>query len=235
MSNSLTSGLKKVFFALIVGLSALTSFGFFVETFSLGSGILPDNALTVLINGLVGVLVLDVAAMIWLRIYLNGSDNNDLRGIAIIGASISVAGSAASSFAYLVMMSTASDTFGPELRQYTTWAIAGLIVLHFLLVFLSGYRATSARVDEKTAELMSEATNETLKLTEQYFRDSIPQLAQANANKLTEQLASRFSTLTYYGESRGGAKLAEGATTGEHSANGSGPAHANPTTRPHGR
>jgi hypothetical protein len=43
MNDSLTSGLKKVFFALIVGLSALTSFGFFVETFSLGSGILPDN------------------------------------------------------------------------------------------------------------------------------------------------------------------------------------------------
>ena len=223
MNNSLTSGLKKVFFTLIVGLSALTSFGFFVETFSLGRGLLPNNVLSVLLNGLVGVLVLDGGAIVWLRIYLHASDNNDLRGLAIVGTAISMAGAAVTSFAYLVMMSTAADTFGPELRQYATWGIAGLIVLHFVLVFLSGYRATSARVDEKTAELMSEATEETIKLTEQYFRESIPTLAKGNAEKLTRQLASRFSTLTYYGDTKSPAKLPEGATTGEHSTNGSGP------------
>lgn len=223
MNDSLTSGLKKVFFALIVGLSALTSFGFFVETFSLGRGLIPDNMLSVLINGAVGVLVLDVGAIVWLRIYLKGSDNNDLRALAVVGAAISMAGAAVTSFAYLVMMSTAADTFGPELRQYATWGIAGLIVLHFVLVFLSGYRATHARVDEKTAELLSEATEETLKLTEEYFRESIPTLAKANAQKLTDKLASRFASQSYYIESKNRAKLAEAATTGEHSANGTGP------------
>lgn len=223
MTDSLTSGLKKLFFGLIVALSCLTSFGFFVETFSLGRGILPDNALSVLINGAIGVLVLDVAALVWLRIYLKGSDNNDLRAIAIVGAAVSMAGAATSSFAYLVMMSTAADTFGPELRQYATWGIAALIVLHFLLVFLSSYRATHARVDEKTAELVSEATDETLKLTEEYFRASIPTLAKANAEKLTDRLASQFSTQSYYMESKAKAKHGDGATTGEHSTNGKGP------------
>jgi hypothetical protein len=148
------------------------------------------------------VLVLDAAAIAWLRIYLNGSDNNALRAIAIVGASVAMVGSALTSLLYLVMVSTAAETLGPELRQYTTWALAGLIVLHFVLVFLSGYKATSAQIDEKTADLMSQATEETLKLTEEYFRGAIPGLAQANARKLTERLAGQFATLSYYEEAR---------------------------------
>lgn len=200
MSNSLTAGIRRTFFGVIVILSAATSFMYFVETFSLGRGLLPSNTVTVLVNGLVGVLVLDAAAIAWLRIYLNGSDNNALRAIAIVGAAVAMVGSALTSLLYLVMVSTAADTLGPELRQYTTWGLAGLIVLHFVLVFLSGYKATSAQIDERTSDLMSQATEEMLKLTESYFRESIPSLAHDNARKLTERLASQFSTLSNYAE-----------------------------------
>lgn len=202
MSNSLTAGIRRTFFAVIVALSAATSFMYFVETFSLGRGLLPSNALAVLVNGSVGVLVLDVAAIAWLRIYLNGSDNNALRAIAVVGAAVAMAGSALTSLLYLVMASTAADTLGPELRQYTTWALAGLIVLHFVLVFLSGYKATSAQIDERTSDLMSQATEETLRLTEEYFRAEIPSLAQANARKLTDRLAGQFATMSHYEASR---------------------------------
>lgn len=223
MGDSLTGGLKKVFFALIIGLSALTSFGFFVETFSLGRGFLPDNVVSIAINGLVGVLVLDGGALIWLRIYLKGADNNDLRAIASVGAGVSLIGAAITSFTYLIMVSVSSDVFGPEIRQYSTLGIAAIIIFHFILVFLFGYRATHARVDEKVSSLISEATNETLKLTEEYFRESIPALAKSNAQKLTDQLASQFASQTYYQEAKAKAKLPEGATTGEPSSNGHGP------------
>jgi hypothetical protein len=106
-----------------------------------------------------------------------------------------VIGSALSSLAYLLMVSS-GYTVPERLAVYTQWAMAAVIVAHFLLVFLSSYRATSARIDEKTAAMLSEATDEMLLLTEQEFRRLIPGLARQNAEQLTQELATRFSGLS---------------------------------------
>ncbi len=79
---------------------------------------------------------------------------------------------------------------------YAQWAIAVIIVIHFILVFLSQYRATSAKIDEKTADMLAEATDEMLTLTEQSFRDNIPALANQQAGELTRLLAGRFANLS---------------------------------------
>jgi hypothetical protein len=187
---------KSAFFAIIIALSAATSFLFFVEVFQFGRGFIIDPFWSAILTGVIGVVVLDGAALAWLKIYLGAADNNNVRALAAIGAAIGVIGSAVSSFAYLVMVAAEGYQPGSDLRTYVQVTMAAIIVAHFLLVFLSGYMATSARIDEKTAEMMSAATDEMLKMTDQYFRAEIPRLAQNNAHQLTRQLAGRFASLT---------------------------------------
>lgn len=199
MSNSAATWIRRVFFGAIVLLSASTSFLYFVEVFSFGRGLVEDSLISVMVNGAIGVLVLDIAALAWLRIYLQAADNNELRFFALTGAGVGVVGSALSSLAYLLMVSSGYAV--PErLAVYTQWAMAAVIVIHFLLVFLSSYRATSAKIDEKTAAMLSEATDEMLLQTEQEFRRLIPGLARQNAEQLTQELAARFSGLSTYQE-----------------------------------
>lgn len=195
MQSTAAKYIKGVFFTVIVLLSAATSFLYFVEVFSFGRGLLEDTLIAVLLNGLIGVTVLDAAAIAWLKIYLGASDNNELRTFAAAGMIVAMIGSALSSLAYLLMVSS-GYVIPPKLATYTQWAMAGIIVFHFVLVFLSAYRATQARIDEKAAEMLSEAQEEMLKLTEQEFRLRIPDLAKTNADALTRLLAGRFASLS---------------------------------------
>lgn len=199
MSESFASGIKKTFFTLIVLLSMATSFLFFVEIFSLGRGLVSDLVISTLINGAVGVLITDLAALVWLQVYLRGSDNNALRSLAVTGAGVGMVASAVASFGYLLMVGAEHYTVAAEWRSYVTWIMAAIIVTHFVLVFLSGYKATSAQIDEKFADMLAEGTKEMLTLTEQGFRDQIPHLAQQNADELKRRLAGRFASLTAHG------------------------------------
>lgn len=196
MKQSFARGIGRAFAVAIAGVSAATSFLYFLNVFRFGEGFL-SGALMSLFNGLLGVLVLDGAAFAWLWIYLSDSDNNTTRAIAAFGTLVAVAGSIAASYAYLILFA-AEQTLVDSANLYTAtiWLMATIIVLHFGLVFLRQYKNTSARIDEKTAEMMAAATDEMLKLTDDYFRAHIPQLAQVNAEKLSRQLAARFATLS---------------------------------------
>lgn len=198
MSFSMAVFTKYLFFGIIIVLSAATSFLFFVEVFQFGRGFIIDPFWSAILTGIIGVLVLDGAALAWLKIYLSGSDNNDLRALAAVGAGIGVVGSAISSFAYIVMVAAEGYQPGSDLRTYVQVAMAGIIVVHFVLVFLSGYFSTSAKIDERAAEMMSDATEEMLDLTEADFRAQIPRLAQSNADRMVRELAGRFSTLAIF-------------------------------------
>jgi hypothetical protein len=195
VKNEFATGIKKIFFVVIAGLSMATSFLYFVEVFSFGRGLINETWVSVLVNGIVGVIVLDAAAIAWLKIYLGASDNNSVRALAAFGMIIGVIGSAVSSFIYL-LLSANNYTISPDMRLYTQIAMAAIIVIHFLLVFAGGYTSTSAKIDEKTSEMLAEATNEMLTLTEEYFRQAIPGLAQQNARKLTDKLRGQFSKLS---------------------------------------
>jgi len=200
--HSLASGVKRLFFAAIVLLSASTSFLYFVAVFSFGTGLVHDNVTSVLLNGAIGVLVTDAAAIAWLTIYLRASDNNDLRNLALIGAAVGVTGSIIASLAYLLLVAGDAYAITANMRAWTQWALALIIVIHFLLVFLSNYKATSAKIDERTAALLSDATEEMLVLTQQAFQERIPTLAQNNADILTRELAGRFASLTAHDSQR---------------------------------
>lgn len=202
MTSSLARYIKIAFFSIITLLSAATSFLFFVEVFRFGRGFIADPFWSAILTGAIGVIVLDGAAIAWLKIYLGASDNNDLRALAAIGAAIGMIGSALSSFAYLVMVAAEGYQPGDNIRAYVQIAMAAIIVVHFVLVFLSGYLSTSAKIDERMAEMMSEATDEMLTLTETYFREEIPHLARTNAKALTRGLAGNFTSLTAFDAKR---------------------------------
>lgn len=196
MKQSFATGIGRAFFVAIALVSAATSFLYFIHVFSFGEGFL-SGTLAMLLNGLLGVLVLDGAAFAWLWIYLQDSDNNTTRAIAAFGILVAVTGSIAASYAYLVLFAAQEPLVDAgNLYSATIWLMATIIVIHFVLVFLRQYKNTSARVEEKTAEMLAEATDEMLKLTDDYFKAYIPGLAQANAQKLTRQLAARFATLS---------------------------------------
>lgn len=216
MKSSFASGLKKVFFVAISLLSMATSFLFFIEIFHFGDSAASGDGWGVastLLTGFIGVLVLDAAAIVWLKVYLGASDNNSVRAIAMTGSGVGFVGSALSSFAYLILI--ASDIpVNPDWSSYVTYAMAVIIVVHFALVFLSQYKSTQAQIDEKTSAMLSEATDEMLKLTEERFRQSIPGLAAVNADQLTQMLAGQFTNLSVFaGQNKNGhAALPAGAT-----------------------
>ena len=195
MSVEFANGIKKIFFTVIAILSMATSFLYFVEVFSFGEGIVSSTWVSVMVNGVIGILVLDLAAMAWLKIYLQASDNNTLRTLATVGFVIGFVGSAVASFAYLLTVASGYQMTG-DARIYTQLAMAVVIVAHFALVFLSIFKATSAKIDEKTASLLSEGTEEMLKLTDDYFRELIPALAKQNARKLADELKTKFTSMS---------------------------------------
>jgi hypothetical protein len=198
MSLSGAMFVKWLFFGIIIALSATTSFLFFVEVFQFGRGFILDPFWSAILTGVIGVIVLDGAALAWMKIYLSGSDNNDLRFLATVGTGIGAVGSAISSFAYLIMVAADGYQPGSDIRTYVQVTMAAIIVAHFVLVFLSGYFSTSAKIDERAAEMMSEATEEMLTLTEADFRAQIPRLAQSNADRMVRTLAGRFESLTVF-------------------------------------
>lgn len=195
MTRELANGIKKIFFVVITLLSLSTSFLYFVEVFSFGRGLITDTIVAVIINGSIGVIVLDGAAIAWLKIYLGASDNNTVRTMAAVGMTIGVIGSAVSSFAYLLI--SANDyVVAPDVQLYTQVTMAIIIIAHFLLVFGSGFKSTQAKIDERSAAMISDATDEMLKLTESKFREAIPMLAEMNAAQLVNRLRGQFAQLS---------------------------------------
>lgn len=191
MKDSFASGIRKLFFVAIGLLSAATSFLYFVEVFSLGRGLVPETWMAVIINGTMGILVLDGAAFAWLRIYLGASDNNDLRALSVVGFGLGVLGSAITSFAYLFSV-TEGMSLPAETAVYTQITLAVVIVLHFLLVFASSYRATSAKIDEKVAGLVSRGTEQVMKATEARFYDELEGMVDENVVVVMDQIRARF-------------------------------------------
>ncbi len=198
MKYEMTKFIKAAFFGVIAILNAATSYLFFTELFVIGGGLVSSNV-SGLVNGLLGVLVLDVAAYSWLRIYLKSADNNSLRAIAAVGAIVSAIVSAAVSLLYLIMIAAIGFDFPPSWTTYSQIGIALVIVMHFGLVFASLYMTTDSKIAERVAAMKGDATDEMLNQAEAEFAVLAPQLgAQLSADLLADVqrdiLAARTGT-----------------------------------------
>ena len=91
-----------LFSAVIVVISAITSFSFFFTYFG---SIIPNTVLDSLsrslISGLIGTLLFDVACVIWLLTFLHHSETKQQRAVSIVMTGITFIGAAAASVAYL--------------------------------------------------------------------------------------------------------------------------------------
>jgi hypothetical protein len=105
------------FAVVIVAISASTSFGFFYTFFTnlIPAGVL-DPLIGALISGVVGVLLFDVASVIWLNTFLNHAETPEQRAITLIMTIVTFLGSAAASVAYLVLTATGDLALDPTTR-----------------------------------------------------------------------------------------------------------------------
>ena len=192
-NNEITRFIKMAFFAVIVVFSMTTTGTFFAENFTVLPS-LPDwvNSLAGVV---LGVVVLDLGALAWLRIYLSGCDNNAERALAMGGFFMDLAGSALTTFAHLAV-STDLIVMPTTFSAYVVIGIAVVTVLNFVLVAGHQYYSTSAKVDDKLSQLRSQATDEMLKLVEAQVMRDIPKLASAEAQKQVQIFSASFSQLT---------------------------------------
>ncbi len=203
MGRTLAQILKVVAFGIIAALSMATSFLYMTEVFQIGRGLLGAGSTVGLISGLVGVFLLDVMAFIWLRIFLSASDNNELRVYAVIGMVVALTGSIMTSFAYLMMIAAEGFTFPVQWTEYTQYALAFIMVLDFLLAFLSAARTTKARIDQEKAGLMSDANEEMIRQTKERVTEMIPGLAAQNAALMVEEFQREFLADSRQGQAGG--------------------------------
>ncbi len=214
MKKSLAAGLVYVFMVAIGIVSMMTSALFFVEAFTFGRGFVDGSMVGTVLAASIGVLVTDIAALVWLFFYLRVADNNTVRAIAMVGSVAGFLGSAICSFAYLSIVAGNTDSGLPaNASVWIQWALAILIILHFALVFLSQYKSTHAQIAEAQSGMVAEGTDEMLKLMETEFRKHIPALAAVNADSLVRQLAGQFASLTNHDDDSSGYTVEPGTST----------------------
>jgi hypothetical protein len=139
---------------LIVAISALTSFAFFITFLpSLIPSIITTEQGGSLITGLVGVILLDGACLVWL--HLRGTAETGQQGtMAFAGAVIAFCGSALASVAYLAL--SASEVILDSQSTYTLQMVSliGIItavVANFALAIL--YEQNSIENQENAREI----------------------------------------------------------------------------------
>lgn len=109
-----TKDIFNLFAGTIILASSILTFGFFF-TFLPALVVFLDANIAALISGTLGVLIFDGGALVWLRVYLHGCENDDQRNIALQTSVIDITGSAVASFVQIFLTGTGlialSDNF----------------------------------------------------------------------------------------------------------------------------
>lgn len=196
----------KIFAILILLISALTSFAFFY-TFLPGlvpQGVLDGN-LGKMFSGFVGVLLLDIATVLWLNNFLHNSETSEQRSIALIMTTITFVGSAVASIAYIGLKGEGELTLTGETRGtigiVSLFMVIGTIVLNFAAVqFHTRYSLASKnavresdrldRLAKKEAENAKILDNMVAQQLAQEFEVIAPGLAASQAKSLATKMYS---------------------------------------------
>lgn len=117
------------FGAVVLAISASTSFGFFYTYFD---QLIPPAVLApqigALISGVVGVLLFDAACAIWLYTFLNHAETPEQRAISLIMTILTFMGAGAASVAYLGLTATGDLALdGATAETISTFALVVVI------------------------------------------------------------------------------------------------------------
>ena len=192
------------FSAAVMLISAITSFSFFYTYFpTLIPASVLDASLRSIISGMVGMMLFDVAAVIWLFTYLNHSETSEQRAISLAMTLITFLGAAAASIAYLSL-----NAQGEMRLDDSTLATIGIIALITVIGgIIANFGSAQAHhrfsLENKRAvhesdrrDLILQAEEEQAQyldnLIAQQMKEKLSGLAPGLAQKQAEKLASRF-------------------------------------------
>lgn len=124
-----------ILFAAVIFVVSATTSGAFFYTF------LPDlippewfgREIGRIIGALIGVFIYDVLSLLWLRQWLRGAQNDDQRKIAMWSSVLDIAGSAAASFAQLLLTGTGLINMPQEAKN--TIGIVTLVLTAFVITW----------------------------------------------------------------------------------------------------
>jgi hypothetical protein len=192
------------FGAVILAISASTSFAFFYNYFSslIPPGVLgPDVA--ALISGVIGTLLFDVAAVVWLQTYLNDARTPEQRAISLMMLIITFVGAAAASVAHLSLSATGELA----LDASTLDSIATVALVTVIIGVIANFGSTIAyqrfSYDNKQAVRESDredeiqkaedgAANELDALVSQELKERLTHIAPTLAADQAERIAARY-------------------------------------------
>lgn len=193
------------FSAVILVISASTSFGFFFEYFnSLIPPSLVGGMIAAIIGGAYGTALFDVATAVWLNTFLNHAETAERRAICLIMSFVTFLGAAAASVAHLSLTATggriiidpgASQTIG--LVALVT-VIAGTILNFGAILAYQRYsqeKKESVRESDRRDEIQKAEDEQARYLDNLIARDVkdiLAQQAPALARLQAERIASQF-------------------------------------------
>lgn len=207
-TNHLSKYVFYAFSATVVAISALTSFAFFATFLpSLVPAILTSENGGTLISGAVGVLLLDVACLVWLRVGQH-AETSQQSAIAGIGAALTFIGSAVASVAHLALNAsevTLSFQMQDAVSMGALLTVIAAVVLNFLLSILfssNSAQAQKRRRETSRMQSVNEATNtQATELNKMVAAKVITEL-EKKAPELASRTARQHATDFLRGEER---------------------------------
>lgn len=196
------SFLITAFAALVLAISATTSFGFFFNFFD--ALVPPDlfgSTVGAIISGIVGVLLFDVACAIWLYTFLHNAETAEQRAITLIMTTLTFVGAAAASVAHLAL-SASHGAFLADLAAQDNIGLIALITV--ILGVIADFGATLAyqrfSQDNKDAVREADRRDRILQAEDEQARELDDLVTQKVKNRLTavadnlaEQQAARLA------------------------------------------
>jgi hypothetical protein len=190
--------------AVILAISASTSFAFFYNYFSnlIPPGIMGADVAS-LISGIVGTLLFDVAAVVWLQTYLNDARTPEQRAISLIMLIITFTGAAAASVAHLSLSATGELA----LDASTLDSIATVALVTVIIGVIANFGSTIAyqrfSYDNKQAVREADredeiqkaedgAANELDALVSQKLKERLTQIAPTLAADQAARIAAQY-------------------------------------------
>lgn len=199
-TNHTTKYLFLAFSAIVIAISALTSFAFFATFLpSLVPSILASNDGGALVSGAVGVLLLDVACLVWLRSGQH-AETSQQGSIAGIGAALTFCGSAVASVAHLSLNAsevTLSFQTQDSVGMAALVAVILSVVLNFALAIMFARNSSSAqegRRERNRQQSVIDATNRQADQLDKMVAAKVIAALEKQAPKLATETAEKHAS-----------------------------------------
>lgn len=183
------SFLIAIFAAVILAISASTSFGFFYEYFN--SLIPPElfgQMVGAIISGVIGTLLFDVASALWLNTFLHHAETPEQRAVTLIMTMVTFAGAAAASIAHLSLTATGGSIYLDAGAKETIGIVALVVVIAGVILNFGATLAYNRFSLENKLAVRESDRLDTIQKAEDEQADYLDSLiAQKVKEKLEEQ------------------------------------------------